>query len=319
MTLITKLKNNAKNSLAVAGIAAMIAGCGIPEDTIGLNKVLNTEINEIDSTINEDVNVVKYRCTIGAHRGNSVDYTENTLDAIISASKLDKYAFIEFDIQYSRDDSIVVFHDNSLFRLYKNLGKIPNLNYSEISELTNGEVAKYDEVMDVIENKKVNIEIKSQGNFEKDKKLVDFVMNDLKDRNINNDVLLSSISEEVINYVNTNYSNMKTGQIFWVKSSTYLPFDFLTENLYKDLSESGADYAMLHVSNLNNLEDLMNFKPKDKTVIFWNFDDKMYLVHKSFNDCLWGESKTKNLFENVRYDFNRFLNISEDSYLINLD
>ena len=306
MTLINKLKNNVKNSLVTAGIAAMLASCTMSEDTIGLNKVLKTEINETDSIINGDIDVTKYRCTIGAHRGNSVDYTENTLEAIMSASKIDKYAFIEFDIQYTKDDSVVVFHDNSLFRLYRNLGKISNLDYSEITELTNGGVAKYDEVMKVIGDKKVNIEIKSHGDLVKDKKLVDFVMGDLKERNIESDVLLSSISKDIVKYVNGTYSDMKTGQIFWVKSSTYLPFDFLTEKLYGNLSESGADYVMLHVSNLNNLGDLMKFKPKDKTVVFWNFEDKMYIVHKSFRDGLWGDSRAKNLFKDVTYDFNRF-------------
>jgi len=42
--------------------------------------------------------------------------------------------------------------------------------------------------------------------------------------------------------------------------------------------ESGADYLMLHGINLRNYESLMRLKPADKTLVFWMFDDQMYVV-----------------------------------------
>ena len=45
---------------------------------------------------------------IGAHRGNSQDYIENTLSALKSAAEEPKYAFIEFDVQYTKDKKIII-------------------------------------------------------------------------------------------------------------------------------------------------------------------------------------------------------------------
>ena len=83
---------------------------------------------------------------------------------------------------------------------------------------------------------------------------------------------------------------MPTGQVFWLTSSTYLHLDGLTKKLYADLSATQADYLMLHVANLRNIDDLLRFKPKGKTIVFWAFDDRMYIVHKDISDRLWGES-----------------------------
>jgi glycerophosphoryl diester phosphodiesterase len=66
---------------------------------------------------------------LGAHRGNSVDYVENTLPAFESALNDDNYSFIEFDIQYTKDKVIVVHHDLSLIRLQGRGFKIRDLTY----------------------------------------------------------------------------------------------------------------------------------------------------------------------------------------------
>ena len=54
---------------------------------------------------------------LGAHRGDSILYMENTFESIVSALEDPNYHFIEFDIQYTKDKVLVVFHDSSLTRL----------------------------------------------------------------------------------------------------------------------------------------------------------------------------------------------------------
>jgi len=58
---------------------------------------------------------------------------------------------------------------------------------------------------------------------------------------------------------------------------------------------------MLHTTNRHNIEDLLRLKPKDKTIVFWNFDDRMYIVHKNFSDRLWGDGRLKIFFNGLRY------------------
>ena len=241
-----------------------------------------------------------YRCTAGAHRGASKEHRENTIAALKAADKNSKYAFIEFDVQYSKDRRIVVYHDKRMLRLYGNMRAIGNTTFAELSKITRGEIAAYDEVIGIL-RKKLNIEIKSQGDNQEDERLVDEIIADIRARKRDNDVLISSISSDVIKYVNRNYPNIPTGQVFWLTSSTYLHFDGLTKKLYEDISATRADYLMLHIANLHNLDALLKFKPRGKTIVFWDFDDNMYIVHKDFSDRLWGDSVIRTFFQFVQY------------------
>ena len=265
------------------GLALIIslAACTSPRHTARLGDVLEHELGRTDKTI------AGYRCTLGAHRGASVVHRENTLAALMTADRDPSYAFIEFDVQYTRDNQIVVFHDLTVLRLYGKVRSIGNETYKDLVELTDGEIATYAEVMDVL-TKKLNIEIKSQGDPLEDQRLADEVIADLRARKRSREVMISSISSDVIAYIKEAHPDIKTGQIHWLTSSTYLHLDVLTELLYKKLLTTQADYLMLHVANLRNLESLLELKPDDTTIMFWDFDDRMYLVHKDPGDRLWG-------------------------------
>nr|HDN01207.1 hypothetical protein [Deltaproteobacteria bacterium] len=240
-----------------------------------------------------------YRCTLGAHRGVSVEHRENTIAALKAAEKNRKYAFIEFDVQYSKDKRIVVYHDKRMLRLFGDMRAIGNTTFAEISEITGGEIASYDKVIGVL-SKKLNIEIKSHGNNQEDECLVDEIMADIKTRQRDNDVLISSISSHVIKYINRKYPDIPTGQVFWLVPSTYL-LDGLTKNLYEDINATEAVYLMLHVANLRNIDDLLKFKPAGKTIVFWDFDDTIYIIHKDLSDRLWGNSGIRTFYQLVQY------------------
>jgi glycerophosphoryl diester phosphodiesterase len=288
-------KNRFLRLSAVSLLAAMAAGCALPRYEKSLNEVLEQKLGK------NRTEIYGYRCTEGAHRGASVEHMENTLAALKAADEDSKYAFIEFDVQYSKDNKIVVFHDKRLLRLFGNLSAIGNTTFAELSDLTGGEVSAYPDVMDVLQ-KKVNIEIKSQGDPEEDERLADEIIADIQARKRDKDVLISSISSDVIKYINRKYPEIPTGQVFWLTSSTYLHFDILTKALYEKFNATQADYLMLYVANLRNIEDLLKFKPKGKTIVFWDFDDTMYLVHKDFSDRLWGDSGIKAFFQHIKYE-----------------
>lgn len=241
-----------------------------------------------------------FRCTAGAHRGASVTHKENTIEALKAADDDPRYAFIEFDVQYTSDNWIVVFHDKRMLRLFGSMRSIEHTPFADLTEITNGEIAAYEEVMPLLK-KRLNIEIKSQGNPEQDQRLADEIVADIRARKRSKDILISSISRDVILYINQRYPDIATGQVFWLTSSTYLPFDGLTENLYEELASTQADYLMLHVANLRNIDDLLKLKPRGKTVVFWDFDDTIYVVHKDLSDRLWGTTRVRMFFQWVRY------------------
>ena len=271
-----------------------LSGCVMPRHTIGLHAALEKEPDGKN-------HLASYRCTRGAHRGDSYFFSENTARAIHSARHNPKFAFIEFDVQYSADNQPVVLHDTTLRRVFQEKGNVGESTLEELRELSGNQISTYAEIMKLAEGKPLNIEIKSQGDDDEDQRLADFLVADLKERGIEDRVLISSISEEAVRYVKTTHPKMATGQIFFFKASTYLPFDFLTEGLYRQIQNSKADYLMLHTTNRHNIEDLLRLKPKDKTIVFWNFDDTMYVVHKTFSDRLWSDGGFKTFFNWLRY------------------
>ena len=48
------------------------------------------------------------------HRGNSVNFTENTLEAFQDAVNLG-YEYIETDLRMTKDGEVVTFHDESIY------------------------------------------------------------------------------------------------------------------------------------------------------------------------------------------------------------
>ncbi len=225
-----------------------------------------------------------------AHRGNSVDFIENTIPAFEDAVEQEKYKFIEFDVQYTKDKKIIVFHDANLFRLQKKLYSIEKLTYEELLNVSDYYVPLYSEVMDIIATKKpVSLEIKSQGNFSDDKILVDFLVEDCKKRGVFNTTLFISISSDIIEYISEKYPDAETGKVYYVVSSSFLNFDVFTSQIYEEAERIGADYIMLHASNLKNYNSLRNIKAKDQTIVFWYLtNDQIYVVNPKEESWLTG-------------------------------
>jgi glycerophosphoryl diester phosphodiesterase len=220
----------------------------------------------------------------GAHRGNSVNYTENTLPAFQSALDEDKYLFIEFDVQYTKDKVIVVYHDLTLSRLQGKSEGIKDLTYNQLSEINSYHIPTYGEVLDLVQGKKpLNIEIKSQGNITDDKKMVDYIISDLKNRGLLKTTLISSISSDVLIYLNENYPEVETGKIYFISTSTFLHLDTFTNDLYHELNRTGADFLMVHSSNLRNYEELKRLLPGDKNLAVWYLlNDEIYFIQPTW-------------------------------------
>lgn len=216
---------------------------------------------------------------LGAHRGDSMEYIENTLPAIQGAIEDERYKFIEFDVQYTKDKKLIVYHDLSLFRLQKKLIYIEDLTYEELLEVSDYHIPLYSEVMDMIgERKPLNVEIKSQGNYADDINSVDFIVSDCKERGVFDTTLFSSISRDVIIYLDEQYPEAKTGIIYYIDYSTLLNFENIVDGIYDDTKEIGADYLMLHASNLRNYYALQNLKPAEIDIVIWYFNDEMYII-----------------------------------------
>ena len=72
---------------------------------------------------------------IWAHRGCSQNYPENTLTAFGKAAELKHLAGIEFDVQLTKDDKLVVIHDERVDRTTDGVGFVRDFTLKEIKNL----------------------------------------------------------------------------------------------------------------------------------------------------------------------------------------
>lgn len=77
-----------------------------------------------------------------AHRGNAIEFPENTLQALESAVTLG-VRHVEFDVQLTADRVPVVFHDSDLARVGNRPESVHALTWSQLAEIPVGEVSRF--------------------------------------------------------------------------------------------------------------------------------------------------------------------------------
>ncbi len=77
-----------------------------------------------------------------AHRGNAIEFPENTLQALESAVALG-VRHVEFDVQLTADHVPVVFHDSDLARVGNRPESVHSLSWSQLAEIPVGEVSRF--------------------------------------------------------------------------------------------------------------------------------------------------------------------------------
>ena len=109
------------------------------------------------------------------HRGNSVNFTENTLEAFQDAVNLG-YKYIETDLRMTKDGEVVTFHDESILRVTGEHKNIRDLTYAELRSiplLRGGHIPKLTEVMEQFPETRFNVDLKIQGLINKVAKIID--------------------------------------------------------------------------------------------------------------------------------------------------
>lgn len=157
-----------------------------------------------------------------AHRAGGTMASENSLEGLYAAIEEGCYAS-EIDVQRTRDGYYIINHDNDFKRL-TGVGKAPkDMTLSEIRELkirdTAGSgktlsVATLEEMLDVIKGREIlYIEMKGAT---ADRKMVDDVVNIVREHDCVEDVALISLNYDIISYAETAYPEFVTGTLFFI-------------------------------------------------------------------------------------------------------
>ncbi len=115
-----------------------------------------------------------------AHRGGMALYPENTLEAFHFSVDKHNVEMLELDLQITKDDKVIVLHDDSIDRTTNGKGNVIDLSYEEISEFDAGYNFKdekgecsfrdqgviiplFEEVLKQLPNAYLNIELKGNN------------------------------------------------------------------------------------------------------------------------------------------------------------
>lgn len=156
-----------------------------------------------------------------AHRGifNNKDIPENTIKAFKKAIDLN-YPF-ELDIQMTKDEKIVVFHDDNLNRLSNVDKRISDCNYDEIKAIkllnTRNYIPLFRDVLKLNNDKVlIVVEIKATKNR---KNVIDKTISLLD--NYDN-YIIQSDDPKIIRYIKKNYPNITSGFLVHFDYKNYI-------------------------------------------------------------------------------------------------
>lgn len=142
-----------------------------------------------------------------AHRGLSASYPENTLIAFQEAAKLDCWG-VEFDVHLTKDNQLVVIHDESIKRTSNGTGFVKDLSLAELktydfgswfdSKFANQQIPTLAEVLEIFKDTQHHINIEIKSDIFEYPGIEMLVANEIEAFQLKNRVIVSSFNHETI-------------------------------------------------------------------------------------------------------------------------
>lgn len=155
------------------------------------------------------------RMSIAGHRGDCYNYYENTMTAFQKSVEAGA-DMIETDVRLTKDDVLVIMHDEKVDRTTNGKGKVSEMLYKDIAELNAGDGLDYEQVPTFYEfmewaseeNITLNIEIKEYYSVENEERCircVEEVINLIEQFEMRERVVINSFDAWVLEYVYKKY------------------------------------------------------------------------------------------------------------------
>ena len=205
---------------------------------------------------------------ITAHRGFSRKAPENTSYAFEAAVDSDA-DYIELDVQLTKDNQLVVFHDSEISRTTDGKGMLNNYTYDELQTFSAGswfskdgrfDDAKIMLLTDVLElvgdDIMMNIEIKNHGNIQL---ATEMTVDAIKQYGIEHSCYVTSFSYAALKKVKKLDPNIKTGLIANVATTSAF-------NKLKYIDALSLNYVFVNQTTVNNAHQ------NGKRIFVWTVD-----------------------------------------------
>ncbi|WP_042680762.1 glycerophosphoryl diester phosphodiesterase membrane domain-containing protein [Anaerosalibacter massiliensis] len=212
---------------------------------------------------------------IAGHRGDSIDFPENSIVGIMSA--VEKGAdFAEIDVQLTKDGIVVLNHDKTFKRVAGISSSAKHLNYEDLVNFDIGsrvskrykeeKIPKLEDVLQETKGKiKLIIDLKS---YDSNKELVKAVVNLIEKYDMVEDCYIQSLNYEELKEVRRLNKNIKIGQIIIVSAGdiTSLDVDFytieqtiLSNKFVKSLHEANKEVWVWTVNEEKDINEVLQY------------------------------------------------------------
>lgn len=265
--------------------------------------LLKKNFNDYKDNLSSQDKIVNDDFLVSAHRGFSSLAIENTKEAITFANDKEYIDFIEIDVRLTKDNKLILSHDNDLLVNGKHV-RISNLTYDEAINLTfnyrntysnnyifndpenmliierENKISNQDyhligliEALNLIKDKKVLLDIKFDGNIEK---LCNELIIELDGIDTSN-IIFQSANVDGIKYLR-DHSNFECQLLISGKDDLVyidqfdrigLNFYLLDEELYRMLCFKNKKLALWTINNTKDLERVLSIVGDDyKNIIY---------------------------------------------------
>lgn len=183
------------------------------------------------------------------HRGiTSNRFKENSYTAIKRALINENSLGVEFDIRLTKDDKIVLSHDNII-----NFNYIENMNYKDI--IKDKYLTTLDKILTINTDKILLIDIKVNNNY---KKFGNVILKEINDNKRN--IYLASFNKKVIKYLRKKTKYKKGIITFNYKKNNndFVVINYNTISSKKINSIKNKEIFIWTIHNDKNLEEVKN-------------------------------------------------------------
>lgn len=218
-----------------------------------------------------------------AHRGNSFDYPENTLIAFKEAIKC-KATGIELDVHKSKDNKLVIIHDEDIERTYNGKGLVKDYTLSELKRFKNrkklfkdleeSRIIELKDVLDILKNENMLLNIELKTDIVQYENIEDDVVNLLKKYNMENKVIISSFNHASIMKCKLIDKNIRIGVLYSNKTkedvvsyakclgaySIHLPDELVSKDLVKKAHDNELKVNVYTVNNPTRMRELIKWQ-----------------------------------------------------------
>ncbi|MGM9985922.1 MAG: glycerophosphodiester phosphodiesterase [Bacillaceae bacterium] len=248
----------------------------------------------------EQITNEKEKLSIFAHRGAKGTHPENTISAFKEAIRVGADG-VEFDVQLTKDNQLVVIHDEKLNRTTNGKGYVKDYTLKELKALDAGSkfnkafkgerIPTLDEVLSLFQPTSLQINIELKNDVFRYEGMEEKTVAAIKKHNMEDKIILSSFNHESISLLQKMNTGIELGLLYKKYTDSIITelderrqknfhsnVTILNEDLVTKAKE--LDYTV-RAYTVNEEEDILNMQRIGVDAIFTDFPEKaMELVKK---------------------------------------